>query len=291
MNVSDGKLIWSKNFKTDFGVRVPIWGFSAHPLIESDLLITMVGGSGQSVVAFDKLTGEVRWKALDANAGYCPPSIIEQAGTRQLIVYHPQAIVSLNPQDATIYWEVPIKPQYEMSIARPMVDSNQMFVSGIGTQSVMLSLDQNEPQVKEVWRGKRTTSLYSANATPLFVDGVVYGSDCQLGSLMAVDQVDGTRLWTTFDATQPKEKRRVSHGTAFLTRIGETNRYFIFSETGDLLIAELTREAYKPLGRFHVLEPSGEAFGRDVVWSHPAYANRTAYIRNDKEIVAVDISK
>ncbi|MEM9410504.1 MAG: pyrrolo-quinoline quinone, partial [Planctomycetota bacterium] len=63
------------------------------------------------------------------------------------------------------------------------------------------------------------------------------------------------------------------------------------SETGDLLISELTREKYQPHGRFHVLEPTGEAFGRSVVWSHPAYANRTAYIRNDKEIVAVDLAK
>ena len=56
-------------------------------------------------------------------------------------------------------------------------------------------------------------------------------------------------------------------------------------------MSELTRESYKPLGRFHALEPTGESFGRPVVWSHPAYANRTAYIRNDKEIVAVDLAK
>ena len=63
------------------------------------------------------------------------------------------------------------------------------------------------------------------------------------------------------------------------------------SETGDLQVAELTANGYKDLGRFHVLEPTSECFGRSVVWSHPAYANRTAYVRNDKEVVAVDLAK
>jgi hypothetical protein len=40
-----------------------------------------------------------------------------------------------------------------------------------------------------------------------------------------------------------------------------------------------------------VVEPTAECFGRGVVWSHPAYADRTAYVRNDKQIVAVDLSK
>ena len=55
-------------------------------------------------------------------------------------------------------------------------------------------------------------------------------------------------------------------------------------------MVELTPEKYVSKGRFHVLEPSGEAFGRNVVWTHPAYASRTAFIRNDTEIVAVDLT-
>ena len=62
------------------------------------------------------------------------------------------------------------------------------------------------------------------------------------------------------------------------------------SEVGDLLMVELTPEKYVSKGRFHVLEPSGEAFGRNVVWTHPAYANQTAFVRNDTEIVAVDLT-
>ena len=291
LKTEDGSLVWKKNFKTDFGAEIPIWGCASHPLIDGDLLYTMVGGKGQGVVAFDKLTGDVKWKALDCNSGYCPPSIIEAGGARQLILFQPKGVSSLNPADGSEYWTLPIEPKYEMSICRPMRDRNMLYASGIGNQSLMMQLAPDKPAVTELWRGNPKNSVFSANATALFVDGVLYGSDCGSGKFMAVDAESGERLWSNFDATKLGEKRRVNHGTAFVTRIGETDRYFIMSEIGDLLIAELTPEKYTPLGRFHVLEPTGEAFGRSVVWTHPAYANRTAYIRNDKEIVAVDLAK
>jgi outer membrane protein assembly factor BamB len=291
LSVEDGDVIWSRSLARELGAEVPIWGFAAHPLVDGDLLYTMVGGAGQGVVAFDKRTGQVRWKALDAKAGYCPPSIIEAGGSRQLIIFHPEAIVSLNPADGRQYWDVPFKPSYEMSIARPMVDGNLMYASSIHTEAVLIELATDRPAAKELWRGEPKNAVHSGNSTPLFVDGVIYGTDCNEGSLIAVSSKDGSRLWTTFEATKPGEKRFVKHGTAFLTRLGNSDRYLVMSETGDLRMARLTAAGYEDLGRFHALDPTGECFGRSVLWSHPAYANRTAYARNDQEIVAVDLSK
>ena len=291
LRAKNGEVVWSRNLQTDLGASVPIWGFASHPLIDGDLLYTMVGGTGQGIVAFDKKSGVVRWKALDANTGYCPPSIIEAGGVRQLIVFHPEAIVSLNPENGDEYWSVAIKPSYEMAIARPMLDGHQMYASSIHNEAVLIELAKDRPAAKERWRGEPKSAVHCANSTPIFVDGVIYGTDCNEGSLIAVDGRDGSRIWETFQATQPDEKRFIKHGTAFLTRIADSNRYLVMSETGDLQMAELSKNGYKDLGRFHVLEPTSECFGRAVVWSHPAYANRTAYVRNDKEIVAVDITK
>ena len=68
------------------------------------------------------------------------------------------------------------------------------------------------------------------------------------------------------------------------------NGYFLISETGDLILANMTKEGYEELGRFHVLDATNECFGRPVVWAHPAFANKHLYARNDKEIVCVDLS-
>ncbi|WP_442508183.1 PQQ-binding-like beta-propeller repeat protein [Novipirellula sp. SH528] len=291
LRVSDGEVVWKRNLPEDLGAEVPIWGFAAHPLIDGDMLYTMVGGEGQAIVAFDKLTGEVKWKAIDGNAGYCTPSIIEHGGARQLIVYHPTAVTSLNPTTGREYWSIPIAPSFDMSIARPMVDGDLMYASGIRSESLMIQLGSDSPAAKEVWRGEPKEAVHSANATPIFTEGVVYGTDCVQGNLVAVDAKDGSQLWSTFEATRPDEKRFIKHGTAFLTRLADTDRYLIFSETGDLQMAKLTAAGYEDLGRFHVLQPTGEAFGRSVVWSHPAYAGQTAFARNDEEIVAVDLAK
>lgn len=291
IKVSDGSLIWKTNFKTDFAAEVPIWGFASHPLVVGDLIYTMVGGDGQGVVAFDKMSGKVRWKSLDARAGYCPPSIIQIGGVKQLMIYHPEGVVSLNPVDGSEYWSLPITPDFDMSINHPVVEGTRMYVSGIRSVALMIELDSAKPSAKEQWYGEPKQAVHCANSTPMFVDGVVYGTDCIEGSLMAVDAADGSRLWKTFEATQPEEERLARHGTAFLTRIGETDQYLLFSEIGDLILAELTRDGYKELGRKHILEPTGEAFGRDVVWSHPAYVDGIAYARNDDEIVAVSLGE
>ena len=79
------------------------------------------------------------------------------------------------------------------------------------------------------------------------------------------------------------------HGTAFAVRNGE--HFYLFNESGHLIIAKLSPEKYEELGRAKLIEPTGEAFGRKVVWSHPAFADKKIFVRNDKEIAAFDLAK
>ena len=292
LNATSGELIWKRNFKEDFGATVPLWGFASHPLVDGDLLYCMVGGEGQTVVAFEKQTGQVRWQALSASAvGYCPPSIIHAGGTRQLIVWHGDGIESLDPANGKPFWKLPIKADFEMAVTRPQRDGQRMYASSIRTESVMFELASDRPAITELWRGEPKSAVHCSNSTPIFYDGVIYGTDCNEGSLIAVNGENGEQFWKTFAATKPDERRYVRHGTAFLTRIADTDRYFLMSETGELILARLTPEKYEELGRFQILEPTSEAFGRSVVWSHPAYSGQTVFARNDKELVAVSIAQ
>src|SRR6267378_2114697 len=72
LNEADGKVIWSHDFKKDFGIPTPLWGFSAHPLLDGNKLICLAGGEGSTVVAYDKDSGKELWRALTAKEpGYC----------------------------------------------------------------------------------------------------------------------------------------------------------------------------------------------------------------------------
>jgi outer membrane protein assembly factor BamB len=287
LDADDGRIVWSKDLTKEYKVQTPIWGFAAHPLVDGDLLYCVVGGEGSVAVAFDKTTGREVWRALSAaEPGYCPPTMIEHAGVKQLLIWHPESLNSLNPLTGEVYWTVPIAPAYRMSITAPRQSGPNLYVSGIGSIAALLKLS-DKPGAEIEWRGDAKTGVYCANSTPLLVGDMIYGNDCQLGALYGVRLKDGERLWQTFQPTTGGD-RRASHGNVFLVR--HEDRFVLFSETGDLILANLSPTGFEELSRFHVLEPTNEAFGRPVVWSHPAFAHRCVFARNDKELVCVDLA-
>jgi hypothetical protein len=108
----------------------------------------------------------------------------------------------------------------------------------------------------------------------------------------AVELETGKKLWFTFKPVVGKDEEEdfkgAGSGTAFIVKNGD--RFFLFSETGDLIIAKLSPGGYEEISRAKVLEPTGAAFNRKVVWSHPAYASKCGFFRNDKEIVCVSLA-
>jgi hypothetical protein len=86
-------------------------------------------------------------------------------------------------------------------------------------------------------------------------------------------------------------ERKVGSGTVFLVRSGSTDKFWMFAETGDLIIGQLTPMGFTEQSRTHVIDATNNAFGREVVWCAPAFANKRMYVRNDKELVCVDLAK
>jgi hypothetical protein len=72
--------------------------------------------------------------------------------------------------------------------------------------------------------------------------------------------------------------------------VKQGDRFFLASETGDLIIAQLSPEGYTEISRAKIIEPTSLAFGRNVWWSHPAFANRCVYARNDRELICVSLA-
>ncbi len=289
VSTSDGSVVWSKSFSADYGAKTPIWGHSAHPLVDDDTLYCVVGGEGSIAVAFDKMTGQEKWRALSANEpGYCPPTMMTISGQKQIVIFYPRAIAGMNPTTGEELWSVPIEPSYGMSIAQPLRAGDRLFISGYNA-SVCFSLPSPGKEPDILWAGKPKTSISSSNVSPIYDGALIYGVDANDSALVAVDPASGQRLWQTKTPTVG-EGERGRHGTVFLVRQGETDRYWLFSEKGDLILAKLSKAGYEELGRQNILSTTSGAFGRTVVWSHPAFADRAVFARNDKEIVCVDLA-
>jgi outer membrane protein assembly factor BamB len=177
-----------------------------------------------------------------------------------------------------------------MSIAAPQQADDALFVGGYTSASLALKLTGGTPT--EVWRGAKRTGLYPVNATPLIKGGVVYGADAD-GQFRAVELATGRRLWGTTAPTLGVEKEEgdpaAKDATAFLVFNGD--RAFLFNEVGELVIAKLTPEKYQEVSKAKLVEPTGEAFGRKVVWSMPAFAERCVFVRNDAECACFSLAK
>jgi hypothetical protein len=170
----------------------------------------------------------------------------------------------------------------------PVKSANFLFVGGFSDQSLMVELASDRPWAKELWGNRPKHGLSPINVQPHVVDGTMYGID-QDSKLYGVELPSGKRLWETIEPIS--KGRPAQSGTAFIVRQGDTgDRYWLFNDSGDIIIANLTREGYEEIDRAHVIDPTNTASGRDVVWCMPAFANKRMYVRNDKEIICVDLA-
>jgi outer membrane protein assembly factor BamB len=289
LDAAKGTVIWSKNLPKAYNAPLPLWGYAGHPLVYKNLLICTAGGAGSAVVAFDKDTGKEQWKALDTpEIGYSPPTLIEAGGVTQLLIFNGKGLNSLNPDTGQLYWSQPLATAYSMAIMAPRKGGDFLFAGGHAGKSVGLKLDATKPAVTKAWQGSRTLGLAPVSGTPFVENGVAYGIDGN-GVFRAMRIATGERLWATARPVNGQDgERGANEGATFVTKNGD--RFFIFGENGDLVIARLSPEKYDEISRAKLLDPVGVGLGRKVVWSHPAYADRCVFARNDREIVCASLA-
>ncbi len=287
LKLDSGDEVWAKDFQKDYGAKVPIWGFCGHPLVDGDRVYVVPGGDGCVAVALDKRTGKEIWRSLTAREpGYAPPTMIEAAGIKQLLIWHAESLNALDPNTGKKLWSEAMEPNYAMSIIAPLQSGSRLFVGAITKKGMMMELADDKPAAKVSWYCDGNTGLSPVHSAPMIDGDYMYGVD-HYGELRCVKLATGERVWSTYDATTGS--RRLSCATGFIVR--HEDRYFIFNEKGELIIAKLSPEGYQEISRAKILSPTSDAFGRKVVWSHPAFANRCMYVRNDEEIVCVSLAE
>ncbi len=285
LDAATGEKLWSHNFGKEYGAKTDIWGYASHPLVDGNKLICIVGGEGSLVVAFDKDSGKEIWKNLTSPLqGYAPPAILEIAGQRQLVLLRSDAVTALEPESGKEIWSVPYQSDNGLVVMTPILAGDHLFVGGYSDKNMLVKLAADGQSAEPVWNESSLHALSPINVQPTLEGDVMYGFD-QDGKLYGVKLPSGERLWNT---SEPLAERPPRSGTAFIIR--QADRYWLFTENGDLILANLTPEGYQELGRAHVIEPTGDAFGRNVVWCSPAFANKRMYVRNDKECIAVDLA-
>ncbi len=296
-DAKDGKVQWERHFLKDFELGdPPTWGYAAHPLLDGRRLICLVGGSNSAVVAFDKDSGKEIWRALTAKEiGYAPPVLQTIAGKKQIVIWHPDALAGLDPESGKVLWTHPYpvgeKPQRpEVTIATPRVFGNRIFVSSFYHGALLLEVTNNPWGAKVVWNRHSTSEsvlndgLHTVMCNPIWEQDHIYGT-CGHGELRCLNARTGDRLWESDGAVGGKPGL---FATAFLVK--HDDKVFIWNDQGELILARFSPKGYEEISKARLLETSENTRGRDIVWCHPAYANRCIYVHNGKQLICVSLA-
>ncbi|PHR98110.1 MAG: dehydrogenase [Blastopirellula sp.] len=291
-DATSGTILWKRDLNKDFDIRMPGWGIAASPLIYKDLVILIISGKNNAcVVALDKKSGEDEWKALNDRAGYAAPILVEQAGKPVVLCWTGDSVAGLNPKNGKVYWRFPWAPKnMPIGIATPTVSGNRVFFTSFYDGSLMLGLKQDEIGYEKLWQisgfdERNTLALHSIISTPVFEKDHIYGAD-SYGELRCLDAKDGKRIWEDQTAT-PKARWSNIHF------VKNGDRYFLFNERGELIIAKLSPAGFEEIDRAKLIEPTDAQLSRrgGVCWAHPAFADKHVFARNDKEILCVSLEK
>ena len=270
VDLETGAGVWQVDTHDRYGVRKGFFGAAGSPLVEDGRVIANVGGRRGGIVAFDAATGDELWTATTHEASYSSPAAGTFGGRRLALVFTRTGLVGLDPANGEIRFENRWRSRMGASVnaATPLVVGDRVFISAsYGTGAALLRVDGGT--LAEEWSGD--DSMTNHYATAVIRDGVLYGYHGRQEyspSLRAVDARSGTVRWS---------EDRFGAGT--VTLAGDV--LVILRESGELMLAEATPEALRPLARARILP--------GVVRAYPALADGRLYARNTDTLVAVDL--
>ncbi|MFH1882003.1 MAG: PQQ-binding-like beta-propeller repeat protein [Planctomycetota bacterium] len=290
-DATNGEVLWSKELNAEYKIRMSLWGITASPLVENEMVIVHIGGKDDAcIVAFDKVTGKEKWRALNDSASYSAPIVIEQAGKRVLVCWTGERVVGLDPLTGKLYWQHPFPPaRISQNIATPVIENNYLFVSSFFGGSLLLKVNPDKLAVEKVWQRqgpseRNTDSLHCCISTPVLQGDYIYGVD-SYGELRCLDLHTGDRIWESLD---PVPKARWAN----IHLVRHEDKIWMFNERGELIISKLSPNGFSEISRTKLIEPTqGQLSQRGgVCWSHPAFAYKHVFIRNDETLLCVDLS-
>lgn len=310
LSLPDGKVLWHHHLVNDFGGIPPAWRYNESPLVDEAKVVCTPGGYEHTMVALDKMSGELMWKLSTPEpepqpepeaseeesegrgrrsrgrgrfgsgprslAGYSSPIAIDFAGGKQYVQFLAKAVIGVDAETGDLLWEYK-RPANNMGIncSTPLYKDGHVFAaSAYGAGGGLVELNQaagGEISTEEVYS---TNKMQNHHGGMILVDGVLYGANGGNGGgfLRCLDFETGEDLWTVRDA----RKGALSFAD---------ERLYLYTEDGEVILIEPNRDEYVERGRFEQPDRS-----ESPAWTHPVIANGRLYIRDQGLLLCYDIS-
>jgi outer membrane protein assembly factor BamB len=270
-----GKQVWQVDTLKEFHAKNLYFGASCSPLVDGTHVVVNVGGKGASIVAFDRDRGAVAWKTLDDPASYSSPVVFGNGMEREIVCLTGEGLVGLRPDDGTVFWQFPMRDKLSESSTTPVRIGDLLLGSSVtfGSVGLRLGSKNGQPTAMEQWKKDALTCYF---ATPVAVGTehlyLVTGTIIPPPSatLRCVEASTGKELWS---------KAKVGRYHATLLRTGD-QKLLMLDDNGFLSLLDPNPKEYRELARSKVCGLS---------WAHPALANGRLYIRDDRELLCLEL--
>jgi outer membrane protein assembly factor BamB len=271
------KTAYSIDTLKEYGANNLFFGVSGSPLIEGEnVLLATGGGKIAPLVALNKETGKLAWKVDNQPASYAAPIVFGEGKSRQAVFLGQLGLTSINPKDGELFWQFPFKDKLIESSTTPVKVGELLIVSSVTQGSVALKLteENGKPAVKEVWREPKLTCYFSTpvpagDGLLFMVTGMATLQNASI-TLHCVEAATGKVKWS---------KEKIGKYHAAIVRTGD-GKLLMLDDGGRLTLMEPNAKEYKELARSKVCRET---------WAHPALSNGRLYIRDDKEIICLQM--
>jgi outer membrane protein assembly factor BamB len=272
IDLAKGHRVWTEDTKKRFGTQKGFFGSAGSPLVEDGRVIANIGGKGAGIVAFDAKTGKVLWTATDDEGSYSSPMSATIGGKKLAIFLTRAALVALDPATGQVQFRRPWRARQAASVnaATPLVVGDLIFVSAeYGPGAGVLRAEG--ANLVDLWHSDE--ALTNHYATSVHAGGILYGfhGRQEFGqAFRAVELRTGKVRWS-----------QERFGAGSVTLVGD--RLLILRESGELVLAAASPDAFRPLARAQILP--------EVVRAFPALSDGFLYARNENTLVSLDLRR
>ncbi|MCG6185789.1 PQQ-binding-like beta-propeller repeat protein [Maribellus maritimus] len=281
LNRETGKEIWAVDVDKEFECQYHVWGNAETPLIVDDKVICTPGGQKTSVVAFDKMTGELAWQSesIGGPRAYASATVYEFNGHRFVLAVIASHLIALDPNSGEIKWTYQYWKPKEWKwqdngliwTNTPLCKDNRIFITmGYDYPAVMLEMDSLGSGVSEVFVDHTFDNHHHG---VILYDGYLYGSnwfDNKRGRWVCMS-------WNT----------------------GEIKYVADWDTKGSLVMADGMLYAYNERGNVGLVKPDPDGFevvsqfriskGAGTHWAHPFIADSKLFMRHGEVLMVYDI--
>ena len=264
-----GREKWTRKL-SEFGGRVPTWGFSESVLIVGDLALVTPGGDN-FMVALNKTTGRTVWRS-DRYGGvqYCSAIYVKHAGVPMIINGGHQGLAGVHAKTGKILWTQDFASGNTANCPTPAYADGYVFWAvGYGKGGICVKLTGSGSRItaKEAWR---TRDLVCHHGGYVILDGHIYGNHS--GGWTCLDLPTGQKKWYA---------RGVGKGSLCYA----DGMLYLFGESGGkAALAPVSTEGLKLAGTVAVS-------GNGPSWAHPVVVAGRLYLRYDDNLYCYDVAE